>query len=486
VDAIVRELKNQGYSDDDTILFYADDGLIAGTDKEKIQQLLTTITDLFERIGLRMNAGKTKALISQPTITNHRICTPAFNRRKSGEGPSYLSDNRALINCTVCGLELQRRSYKRHLINKHNQYTRPEKRSRTSHLFNRPSRTYRIDLINGDETECPAPLCPGTYKTAAAMRSHFQYRHWQDTIIIEREGQLPQCERCLLFTSNANTNRHLSSKRCAEGHQRRIRREQQHTNEMSEDTTILINNTPIENIDHFKYLGRTITASGTDQIAANNNLRKARKVWSRLSTILRREGADMKTAGNFYKAVVQSTLLYASETWHLPQTQALQPLHSFHRRALRQISNRIVKRYNNTDNDNWIYPDIELAYSDTGTRPLEEYIDKRRTKLLSRVQNNPTYRKARQMEQGLGLPNLFWGPAPTTPTPTECPPIAPVPQPTAQTQVPTDPIDLPPPSQETEALNPNNTPIPQQELTTPNPSTLHEPQHIPPTTDGTL
>jgi Reverse transcriptase (RNA-dependent DNA polymerase) len=127
VDAIVRELKNQGYTDDDTILFYADDGLIAGTGKEKIQQLLTTITDLFYRIGLKMNTGKTKALISQPTIPNHRICTPAFNRRKSGEGLSYLSDNRTLINCTVCGLELQRRSYKRHMTSQHNNDNDPKK-----------------------------------------------------------------------------------------------------------------------------------------------------------------------------------------------------------------------------------------------------------------------------------------------------------------------------------------------------------------------
>jgi hypothetical protein len=146
----------------------------------------------------------------------------------------------------------------------------------------------------------------------------------------------------------------------------------------------------------------------------------------------------MKTAGNFYKAVVQSTLLFASETWYMPQSQALKPMKSFHQRAIRKLINRTIKRYNNTTDDNWIYPDIELAYSDTGTKPLKDYIEKRRSNLLSRVQNNPTYRKARQIELDLGQPNLFWGLAPTqppTPEPTQEPTQAPTQEPSPPTTI---------------------------------------------------
>jgi hypothetical protein len=167
-------------------------------------------------------------LVAHPKIPNHRIRTPAFNRRLSGEGSTFASNERQLTICSICGTELQRKSLKRHMTTKHNNYSRPQKPSKLSTLFNRPSRTYNIEMNpNPDEpTDCPVPLCPGQYKTANIMRTHFNHRHWQDTIIIAHEGPLPQCERCLLFTSNANSDIHKNSQRCMHGHNRLLRREQ--------------------------------------------------------------------------------------------------------------------------------------------------------------------------------------------------------------------------------------------------------------------
>ena len=41
-----------------------------------------------------------------------------------------------------------------------------------------------------------------------------------------------------------------------------------------------------------------------------SNLQKARLSW-----VLGQEGADPRTSGTFYKAVVQTTLLFGAETW---------------------------------------------------------------------------------------------------------------------------------------------------------------------------
>jgi hypothetical protein len=94
---------------------------------------------------------------------------------------------------------------------------------------------------------------------------------------------------------------------------------QQYANKLAENTNITINHQPLENIDTFKYLGRPMSATSNDIPAVNYNLKKSKKTWGRIRILSNREGADKKTSTNFYKTIIQSTLLYGSETWQLPQ-----------------------------------------------------------------------------------------------------------------------------------------------------------------------
>ena len=41
----------------------------------------------------------------------------------------------------------------------------------------------------------------------------------------------------------------------------------------------------------------------------------ARKVWSSMSHMLRREGAPLRVSGFFLKTVVQAVLLFGAQTW---------------------------------------------------------------------------------------------------------------------------------------------------------------------------
>ena len=82
----------------------------------------------------------------------------------------------------------------------------------------------------------------------------------------------------------------------------------------------------------FKYLWRLIAFDTDDTQAVRGNLAKARRVWARISRVLRAENASARVCGIFYKATVQSVLLLWSETWVLsPAT--LQDLGSFHVKA---------------------------------------------------------------------------------------------------------------------------------------------------------
>ena len=73
--------------------------------------------------------------------------------------------------------------------------------------------------------------------------------------------------------------------------------------------------TPIEVVTYFRYLGIVILVADDDWPAVVRNMAKARAVWRRMTSILSREGARLRVPGFFFKAVIQSVLLFGSEKW---------------------------------------------------------------------------------------------------------------------------------------------------------------------------
>ena len=63
-------------------------------------------------------------------------------------------------------------------------------------------------------------------------------------------------------------------------------------------------------VTSFKYLGRVMTVGEDNWPAVVGNLRKDQKIWARLTRILVREGADLRVSWMFFKALVQSVLLF--------------------------------------------------------------------------------------------------------------------------------------------------------------------------------
>jgi hypothetical protein len=53
--------------------FYADDGVAIGHDPEQIQSGLDLAVELFERVGLKLNATKTKAMVCYLGSAQSRI-----------------------------------------------------------------------------------------------------------------------------------------------------------------------------------------------------------------------------------------------------------------------------------------------------------------------------------------------------------------------------------------------------------------------------
>ena len=101
----------------------------------------------------------------------------------------------------------------------------------------------------------------------------------------------------------------------------------------------------------FKYLGRLIAFDNDDTQAVRGNLAKAHRVWARISRVLQAENASARVCGMFYKATVQSVLLFGSKTWVLsPAT--LQRLEGFHVKAARRMTGLPPKKVDGS----WKFP----------------------------------------------------------------------------------------------------------------------------------
>ena len=71
------------------IVFYADDGRIAGRNNIWVQTTLIAMVRTFERVGLQKNLGKTKVMMCNQGFIWVQHGTAAYKRRATGEGATF-------------------------------------------------------------------------------------------------------------------------------------------------------------------------------------------------------------------------------------------------------------------------------------------------------------------------------------------------------------------------------------------------------------
>ena len=104
-------------------------------------------------------------------------------------------------------------------------------------------------------------------------------------------------------------------------------------------------------VTSFKYLGRVILATDNDWPVVVRNLSQAKKVWSRMSRILNREGEAPRVSGLFSKAIIQAVLLFGAETWVVTLCMD-EALGGFHNQVTRRLTGQILRR---TTDGKWIH-----------------------------------------------------------------------------------------------------------------------------------
>ena len=102
-------------------LFYVDDGVIASTDPEYLQEAIDILVDLFERVGLNTNTKKTEAMTCIPGRIRTRQTDESYTRSQLGFATAKEWDSRRTA-CDICGKELSAKSMPNHLETVHDVY----------------------------------------------------------------------------------------------------------------------------------------------------------------------------------------------------------------------------------------------------------------------------------------------------------------------------------------------------------------------------
>jgi hypothetical protein len=107
---------------------------------------------------------------------------------------------------------------------------------------------------------------------------------------------------------------HIHSQVCQLGVERRTQRDSAITSALALRQLFYVEEEVLEKVESFRYLGQ-ILAQDDDKIrAVRSQIKKAQEIGARVGQVLQAENTPPKVSAKFYKAVVQSVLLYGSET----------------------------------------------------------------------------------------------------------------------------------------------------------------------------
>jgi hypothetical protein len=200
--------------------------------------------------------------------------------------------------------------------------------------------------------------------------------------------------------------KHQQSNDCKKWTQIRQHRESRNTTaRMVQETVFRTGDEMIGNVQEFSYLGRTLKNSDNDTAAVENNLRKARMKWGRIGKVLTSQGAHPMAMATFYKAIVQSVLLYGAESW-VVTLEMERKLQSFHHRCARYIARDHIER---NENGEWKVPPSEHVLKKLGLQKIQEYIQQRKSTVSSYAETTDIFIQCKKSKPLASAPNqLVW------------------------------------------------------------------------------
>jgi hypothetical protein len=308
-------------------------------------------------------------------------------------------ESRRAVVCHVCNKALQARSLCLHLSRAHNIHQQVvvadgllEERAAAHYRANPGGRK--------DPIQCPYPGFPGVLSNPYMLRRHFRDLHPKDTVDIPREGNFPRCKR-FKMQCNPRYLQHIYTQVCLLGAEQRTQRDSAVLAALALRKLLHVEGEVLEKVDLFGYLGWVLAQDNDDVQAVRQQIKKARGIWVRAGQVLTADNTPPKTSAKFYKAGMQSVLLYDSKTWIL-MTTALARLEGFHIRAAYQMAEKHKPKKG--PNHMWAYPRSSNVLQECRMATILHYIDVRRATIFQYVVDRPIYEACKGGERRRGSP----------------------------------------------------------------------------------
>jgi hypothetical protein len=205
-------------------------------------------------------------------------------------------------------------------------------------------------------------------------------------VICPTEGSLPlpQCDRCgLQISFTAINGRNYETAMCKDGVARKVQYAAAKHAHLALQQLFMAYGAELERVKLYKYLGGLLAYNDNDAQAVRGNLKKACGIWARLSRMIRAENASPHACSIFYKATVQSILLFGSKTWNLSPV-SLKCLEGFHLRATWHMAGKRPKKL---PDGTWTYPNSAAVLDKVGLKTIAHYISVQREHIASYIVN---------------------------------------------------------------------------------------------------
>lgn len=170
------------------------------------------------------------------------------------------------------------------------------------------------------------------------------------------------------------------------------------------NNNFVIDNTTIEDVQKFNYLGSIISTKGGCEEDIANRIKQARAAFARLWATWRSPHLSRNTKLRIFNACIKSTLLYGSETWHTNQKN-INKIQVFLNKCLRSICKIFWPRRISND---------EL-WQITREQPVIVQIRRRKWRWIGHTIRRPAQTIARQAlewnpqgKRSVGRPRITW------------------------------------------------------------------------------
>jgi hypothetical protein len=332
-----------------------------------------------------------------------QVQLPTKSYKRMHKGVAAGEESQRAMVCHVCHKALQARSLCLHLLSAHDIHQQVV--IADALLEEQAGVCYRADPGGRkDPIQCPYPGCPGVLSSPYMLCLHFQDLHPKDTMEILREGTFPWCKHCMM-QCNPRHPWHIHTQVCLLGAEQQTQRDSAVMATLAMHKLFHVDRELLENVDLFQYLGRILSQDNDDILAVRNQIKKARGIWTRVRQVLTADDTPTKVSAKFYKAVVQSVLLYGSKTWNL-LTTPLAWLEGFHICAAYRMA--MKHKPKKGPHHGWVYPQSSNVLQECSMATKSNYIDIRRVTTFLYMVDRQIYKACRKGEWRRGLPAQQW------------------------------------------------------------------------------